>query len=118
ILFSWMYIMFFFYFFLCFMFLAFMIFVAFVLIAVIVLSIKVGQGGSRVKVQEDMDGDVIERDDDEHWKLGIFYFNPQDPALFVEKRFGVGWTNNFARPLSWVLLGLIILIPLSLIFFK
>lgn len=118
ILFSGMQMMLMFDMFQSFMFPAFMIFVAFVLIAVIVLSIKVGQGGSRVKVQEDMDGDVIERDDDEHWKLGIFYFNPQDPALFVEKRFGVGWTNNFARPLSWVLLGLIILIPLSLIFFK
>src|SRR5699024_12602198 len=97
---------------------SFMIFVALVLIAVIVLSIKVGRGGSRDKIQEDIERDVIERDDDEHWKFGIFYFTPQDPALFVEKRFGIGWTNNFARPLSWVLLGLIILIPLSLIFFK
>src|SRR5699024_6985323 len=118
ILFSGMQMMLMFDMFQSFMFPAFMIFVAFVLIAVIVLSIKVGQGGSRVKVQEDMDGYVIERDDDEQWKLGIFYFKPHDPALFVEKRFGVGWTNNFARALSCVLLGLIILIPLSLIFFK
>ena len=117
ILFSGMQMMLMFDMFQSFMFPALMIFVALVLIAVIVLSIKVGQGGSRVKIQEDIEGDVIERDDDEHWKFGIFYFNPQDPALFVEKRFGIGWTNNFARPLSWILLGLIILIPLSLVFF-
>jgi len=24
------------------------------------------------------------------------YLNPDDPALFVPKRFGIGWTNNYA----------------------
>jgi uncharacterized membrane protein len=35
--------------------------------------------------------------------LGVFYFNPDDPALFVGKRFGVGFSSNFTRPLSWLL---------------
>jgi uncharacterized membrane protein len=44
-------------------------------------------------------------DDDRSWKLGQFYFNPADPALFVEKRFGIGYTCNFGRPAAWVLIG-------------
>ena len=33
-------------------------------------------------------------DDDDNWLLGTFYNNPNDPSLFVQKRFGVGWTIN------------------------
>ena len=33
-------------------------------------------------------------DDDDNWILGTFYNNPNDPSLFVQKRFGVGWTIN------------------------
>lgn len=35
------------------------------------------------------------------WKLGIFYFNPGDPALFVVQRFGVGYTFNFGNRWTW-----------------
>ena len=41
------------------------------------------------------------------WK-GIFYSNPDDPALFVPKRFGIGYTLNFGNPWSWVVLALIL----------
>ena len=34
---------------------------------------------------------------DARWKLGMFYFNPRDPSIIVEKRFGVGWTINFGN---------------------
>jgi uncharacterized membrane protein len=37
----------------------------------------------------------------EHWKAGLFYVNRDDAALFVEKRFGVGYTINFGNPKSW-----------------
>ncbi|MDO4443020.1 MAG: DUF5808 domain-containing protein [Slackia sp.] len=40
-------------------------------------------------------------DDDAHWKLGIFYFNPDDPSIWLPERFGIGWTVNFARPAAW-----------------
>jgi uncharacterized membrane protein len=53
---------------------------------------------------------------DEHWKLGVFYYNPDDPALLVEKRFGIGYTMNFARPLSWLITVLILFVPLALAF--
>ncbi|MGA0566634.1 DUF1648 domain-containing protein [Rathayibacter sp. KR2-224] len=33
-------------------------------------------------------------DDDRYWKLGAIYVNSDDPATFVPKRFGVGWTVN------------------------
>lgn len=33
-------------------------------------------------------------DDDSKWIFGTFYNNPNDPSLFVQKRFGVGWTIN------------------------
>ena len=48
------------------------------------------------------------RDDDGNWKLGIFYFCPQDPAFLVPKRLGIGWTLNFGSP--WSLLFAVIVI--------
>lgn len=49
---------------------------------------------------------------DRCWKLGVLYFNREDPALFVEKRFGLGYTVNFGNVWSWVLLGVLIVLPL------
>jgi uncharacterized membrane protein len=34
----------------------------------------------------------------------MFYYNPTDPALFVEKRLGIGFTLNMAKTMSWVIL--------------
>ena len=45
------------------------------------------------------------------WR-GIFYVNPADPRLLVPKRFGIGWTFNFARPISWLILTALLLGPL------
>jgi len=33
----------------------------------------------------------------------------------VPKRWGVGWTFNFARPAAWVLLGALLLGPLLVV---
>ncbi len=41
---------------------------------------------------------VVFRDDDQYWYGGFFYNNPDDPAMFVPKRFGLGWTLNFGHP--------------------
>ncbi|NKI35186.1 hypothetical protein HFP89_08405 [Wenzhouxiangella sp. XN79A] len=52
--------------------------------------------------------DEGDRSPDAAWKLGMVYFNPDDPALWLEKRFGVGYTLNFGRPMAWVIvLGLL-----------
>ncbi|MGN6204696.1 DUF1648 domain-containing protein [Humibacter sp.] len=37
-------------------------------------------------------------DDDRYWKLGVLCVNRDDPATFVPKRFGVGWTINLGSP--------------------
>jgi uncharacterized membrane protein len=53
------------------------------------------------------DGPVIgDRTPDENWIWGgIFYWNREDPALIVEKRFGIGYTLNMARPAAWILVS-------------
>jgi uncharacterized membrane protein len=40
------------------------------------------------------------------WTGGAIYYNPADPAIFVQKRFGVGYTINFGNHRSWLYLGL------------
>ena len=80
--------------------------------AVIVLSVTTGQSGSRVRISiNKKTGETVNRNDDKYWKLGSLYYNPDDPAVFVEKRFGIGWTNNWARPVSWIMIaGFLVLI--------
>jgi uncharacterized membrane protein/dienelactone hydrolase len=46
---------------------------------------------------------------------GNFYYNPQDPALFVDGRVGFGLTANFARRLVWLLLAAIAVVTLGLL---
>jgi uncharacterized membrane protein len=53
---------------------------------------------------------IGDRTPDECWKLGLFYVNRNDPALFVEKRFGIGWTANFGNPRAWFLIGAIVFV--------
>jgi uncharacterized membrane protein len=72
----------------------------------IVLSLFVGQGGSRLVPANSEDRPVGDRTLDRYWILGMFYFNRDDPAWQVEKRFGIGYTLNFARPMSWLFLAL------------
>lgn len=81
------------------------------IIAAIILAVKTGQSGSRVRLGKSTDGSVIRRDDDKYWKWGSFYVNKDDPALFVEKRFGVGFTLNFGRKSAvMIFFGLLVFI--------
>lgn len=83
------------------------------LIAVVATAILMwlGQGGSRMSPARQREFDstkpVGDRTEDRFWKLGIFYFNRDDPSVMVEKRFGIGYSVNFAHPVAWV----IILLP-------
>lgn len=92
------------------------------LVVLLAVSIRTGQGGSRVRVDGTcenggVDGTtegtvvgtentgVVQRDDDRFWRgAGNFYFNRDDPAMLVPKRFGIGWTVNFANPRAVALL--------------
>lgn len=78
------------------------------------LARKVGQGGNRLKGQTD--SPINRVDDDSHWIGGFFYFNKADPSIYVEKRFGMGYTLNFGNPISLVvMLAILLLIGLPLI---
>ncbi|GHT79374.1 membrane protein [Actinomycetota bacterium] len=86
-----------------------------ILVGMYIMMFRIGQGGSRIKESETRASNNVNVDDDRYWKLGQFYFNPNDPALFVEKRFGVGFTSNFARPLTWVLITGFIVLAIALL---
>lgn len=45
----------------------------------------------------------IVADDDEYWIAGMFYYNPSDKRLNVEKRVGIGSTVNMAHPAGKVI---------------
>lgn len=53
---------------------------------------------------------------DKCWKWRVFYVNPNDPAIFVKKRYGIGYTLNFGNRWSWAVVALIlvaVILPLS-----
>ena len=47
---------------------------------------------------------ALYRGENQYWAGGILYNNPDDPALFVPKRFGLGWTVNIGHPQGKLLL--------------
>ena len=50
------------------------------------------------------------------WRFsGLVYYAPEDPALFIPKRMGIGQTLNFARPGAWAVLLLVLAAPLVLV---
>lgn len=50
----------------------------------------------------------FDRENTDLWKMGIFYYNPKDPALMVPKKSGLGWTFNFGHKSAFVFLFLIL----------
>lgn len=74
-----------------------------IVVGSIVVSLVYGQGGSRVFSRMAASERLL-ADDDEHWKLGVFYYNPDDASLFLPERFGIGWTMNWARPAVWAIM--------------
>ncbi|MCZ4222879.1 DUF5808 domain-containing protein [Pedobacter rhodius] len=51
----------------------------------------------------------FQHDNPENWKWGMFYFNRNDSRFIVPKRVQVlGWTLNFAHPISYIIILLIL----------
>lgn len=74
---------------------------------VIFLGIKVGTDGSKLSNMEDYSFE----EDDKYWLLGsMFYNNPEDPALFVAKRVGVGYTINIGKTSGKIIMILTLLV--------
>ncbi len=85
---------------------------AVILIATIIFAIKVGR--SDKEIDPVIEGNITDIDEDRYWKGGLLYFNKNDPSIFVEKRFGVGYTLNFANPLGY----LIVFVPILIVVFS
>jgi uncharacterized membrane protein len=48
-------------------------------------------------------------DDDKHWILGMFYYNPNDGHSMINDRVGLGMSINLAKPAGKILYGVAIL---------
>lgn len=83
-----------------------LIFLVVVLAGTIAFAVKVGRS-DKVSI-DGTEEKITDFDEDSHWVGGLFYVNKNDPSIFVEKRFGVGWTLNFGNPIGYV----IFLVPL------
>ncbi len=90
------------------------------------VSVKAGQAGNKLNpaiTDADVaaagypqpDGTLTRKSfsDDRYWKLGMFYFNREDPSIFVEDRFGNNGGLNYARPGAIVLAGFLLLLILA-----
>jgi uncharacterized membrane protein len=47
----------------------------------------------------------VDRTPDDRWYLGSIYINAKDPAIFVQRRIGFGYTINMGNRLAWMLMG-------------
>jgi uncharacterized membrane protein len=63
--------------------------------------------------QSNQPRDPIDPTPNECWKGGMIYYNPNDAALFVQRRDSLGFTINFGNRWSWVLNGFLLLQILS-----
>ena len=74
---------------------------------------RVGQGGQRTvapAARREVHGDATP---DDAWKVGgLFYFNPRDPAIWVENRIGPGYGLNMGNPRAWLLMAGMMLVPM------
>jgi len=61
------------------------------------VALTLGLGLRRARHGAETHGEIGDRTPDECWKLGLFYVNRTDPALWVEERFGIGYTLNLAH---------------------
>lgn len=89
-----------------------------IVVSSIVLGIKLGQGGDRLKSSDEDLSREYDIDDDHLWKLGgAIYYNPDDSSIFIEKRVGIGWTVNAGRPVGMLLTILPIIIIILTLYF-
>lgn len=63
-----------------------------------VVAVVILARNSRERNDAEEDTGLIHRDDDKHWRGGLFYINREDHALVVPRRFGLGWTLTSAIP--------------------
>jgi hypothetical protein len=90
--------------------------VAAILVYAAVLTVRLGRSGRRLAIgNATTPTGAVNPDDPRHWRLGLFYYDPDDNALWVEKRFGIGYTINFGHRRAWYVLAAMALGPLALV---
>jgi uncharacterized membrane protein len=82
---------------------------------VLFIAFRYGQGGSRLEQPASSAPLTNGVADNARWYLGGIYVNRDDPSIFVEKRFGVGYTINFGNPKAVVLLAVFLVIVFAIV---
>jgi len=68
-------------------------------------------------MENNFEQEEIWRKDSKNWKWGLFYYNPEDKRMLVDKRNpNLGFTINFAHKKSYLFM-VIILLLLGLVLF-
>lgn len=70
----------------------------FAIVCIVVLAMLIVY--QQTKTKPDVDTADRWHRDENNWKFGVFYFNPDDKRIFPPKRSKLGWTVNFANPVS------------------
>ena len=92
------------------------------ILAIITIVLSIG-GGIIIGKLRSVDGSALNKtknygyeEEDDRWILGgSIYYNPDDPALFVEKRIGVGTTINVGNKWGKIFMALGLGIPLTVL---
>ena len=85
-----------------------------VIMAIVIIGVITQQ---QVERRYDRDTELELQDDDDNWILGLFYYNPNDTRLNVEKRLGYGGTVNVAHPAGKVIMIISAVIIVGSIFY-
>jgi uncharacterized membrane protein len=92
------------------------VYIVLIFALIIVLTVRASARSARL---QPADASTTDRMNDSHWILGSIYFNRDDPSIFVERRFGIGWTINLGSAggilTVVVLLGVAILLPIGIV---
>ena len=88
-----------------------LMFFPFIVLLLVILTVSTIARRRREEFPEPATPSVTGREDNSHWVAGLFYVNPNDPALLVKKRFGFGRTLNFGHWASWLILAVILSAP-------
>ncbi len=86
-----------------------------VIIMIIVAIGAVNQKSIEKRYARDTNLELL--DDDDYWVFGMFYNNPNDTRLNVEKRFGYGGTINIAHPAGKIIMAITFLLLIGTLIF-
>lgn len=80
-------------------------FVFFLVYMIFIMAAMAVYGVNKYKLDDRYQSENVKMnvDDDDYWVLGMFYFNPNDKRLNVDKRVGIGYTINMAHPVGMII---------------